>query len=175
MKSFWRSLRFGFCVALSASPLAFSARAELVVTGKITEDREIAIRFAYKVASDTARTCKFLARMAPWLQARMIDAFEDNKIQINVRARDPDEEDECAFSRPSWLSSTHKMVIHPLAFHPVCRGLASVIFHEMVHMTWTYVAEPGKFGWGSEEAVQALEGLCLPEAPREFQHLATQP
>lgn len=132
----------------------------------MTTDQENEVRFAFQVAADRARNCEFLAKKAPWLQKKMISSFE-SEIRIALKESEVREEDECAHSSPAWVTPSKRMVLRPIAFHPVCRGLAAVIFHEMVHMNWTFVAEPEHLGWGSEEQVQELERACIPEVATE--------
>lgn len=133
----------------------------------IPSERENNVRTAFAEAAQQARVCTALAEKTPWLRERMIEAFDHAKITIELLPTDKSVLDECAHSNPSWVFSTHKMFIRPAAFHPTCRSLASVIFHEMIHMTWTYTAQPGHLGWGSEEEVRDLEYACIrdPLAP----------
>ena len=105
---------------------------------------------AHSQAYDKTLKCTYLKFYHPNLRKDLLNKFRTETITYTFKDYDPDYPGECAYTYPGWFGQ-NKIRLKNLAFTKLCGKLSSVIFHEMIHLAWT---------WGSEKEVSHIENLC---------------
>ena len=151
--------RLGYILFLIV--LGQSLFAQEFVADGFSKEQELALSDAVKEAQLKTLECDYLSINYRWLQKKMVKSFENNVLKFKLD-RDAYKKDnfECAHTNPSYFFAGSKIILSPVAFKPACYGLGWIVFHEMIHLNWTFFGSE-KLGWGDEDTVYKISEECF--------------